>query len=39
MGFSRFLTASRTAVPEPEENPGIFTADTLAGALELALKV
>ncbi len=39
MGFSRFLTASRSALPELAENPGIFTADTLAGALELALKV
>lgn len=39
MGFSRFLTASRSALPDLEENPGILMADTLAGALELALKV
>lgn len=38
MGFSRFLTASQSAIPD-QEQPGIITADTLAGALELALKV
>lgn len=38
MGFSRFLTAAQSAIPD-QEQPGIITADTLAGALELALKV
>ncbi|OPZ73372.1 MAG: hypothetical protein BWY80_00951 [Firmicutes bacterium ADurb.Bin456] len=38
MGFSRFLTAAQSALPAGE-HPGIITADTLAGALEMALKV
>lgn len=38
LGFSRFLLSGQSAVPANEE-AGILTADTLAEALELALKV
>jgi hypothetical protein len=36
MGFSRFLMSSRNAA-QPGEDDGVLRAETLAGALEMAL--